>query len=292
MNKKIDLHIHSNFSEDADLSVNEIFDLAKRSLLSAIAITDHDSVDSIAEAKNISKNYSMEYIPGVEITTVFPIDGSQQHILGYFIDNKNIGLIDCLEKIAGFRKIIENERIEALRKLGFSLNENNIRQMTGERPSTAVAITNELLNNETNLNDPRLQVYLNGEKKDRRIYYFYQDYFTKKGPAYVQFQSVSTQEGIEIIKNAGGIPVIAHPIMLDKKEYLDTVKEMGIAGIEAVSTYHKENDVEFYLKYAKKNKLLITAGSDFHGPTAKPHIKLGMQDGMDYRYFEVLKNAL
>jgi 3',5'-nucleoside bisphosphate phosphatase len=291
MNKKIDLHIHSNFSEDADLSVNEIFSLAQESSISAISITDHDSIESVDKAEIISKNYSLEYIPGVEISTVFPIDNSQQHILGYFINNKDKGLSDCLENIAGYRKVIEKQRIEALRKLNFSLDENKIRQMTGNRPSTAVSIMTELFTNKANLNDQRLHVYLYGEKKDRKIYHFYKDYFTKNGLAYVPFKSISTQEGIEVIKNAGGIPVIAHPIMLNKKKYLNIIKEMGILGIEAVSTYHKQKDIEFYLKYAEKNKLLITAGSDFHGPTAKPHIKLGSQDGMDYSFFEKLKET-
>jgi 3',5'-nucleoside bisphosphate phosphatase len=291
MNKKIDLHIHSNFSEDADLSIDEIFNLAQESSISAISITDHDSIESIDKAKIISKNYSLEYITGVEISTVFPIDNSQQHILGYFINNKDKGLSDCLEKITGYRKEIEKLRIEALKKFNFSLDENKIRQMTGNRPSTAVSIMTELFTNKANLNDQRLYDYLYGEKKDRKIYHFYKDYFTKNGLAYVPFKSISTLEGIEVIKKAGGIPVIAHPIMLNKKKYLNIIKEMGILGIEAVSTYHKQKDIEFYLKYAKKNKLLITAGSDFHGPTAKPHIKLGSQDGMDYSFFEKLKET-
>jgi 3',5'-nucleoside bisphosphate phosphatase len=291
MNKKIDLHIHSNFSEDADLSVNEIFNLAQYSSISVISITDHDSIESIDKAKIILKNYSLEYIPGVELSTVFPIDNSQQHILGYFIDNKDKGLSNCLQKITGFRKEIEKQRIEALRKLNFSLDENKIRQMTGSRPSTAVSIMTELFTNKANINDKRLHVYLYGEKKDRKIYHFYKDYFTKNGLAYVPFKSISTQEGIEVIKMAGGIPVIAHPIMLNKKKYLNIIKEMGISGIEAVSTYHKQKDIEFYLKYAANNNLLVTAGSDFHGPTAKPHIILGNQDGMSYSFFEKLKDA-
>ncbi len=292
MIKKIDLHIHSNLSEDADLAVDEIFDLAERSSLSAISITDHDSVESIGKAKKISGKYSVEYVPGVEISTVFPIDKSQQHILGYFVNNTNKELIECLKKISGYRKVIEKQRTEALRNLGFSLDETNIRRMTGNRPSTAVAIMNELFTNKNNINDRRLHVYLHGEKKERRLYYFYKDYFTKQGPAYVQFQSISAQEGIDIINKAGGIPILAHPIMLEKKEYLDIIKEMGIAGIEAVSTYHNQKDIEFYLEYAEKNSLLATAGSDFHGPTAKPHIKLGSQEGMNYMYLEKLKNSL
>ncbi|MBN2401555.1 MAG: PHP domain-containing protein [Spirochaetes bacterium] len=290
MNKKIDLHIHSNFSEDADFSVNKIFNLAQKSSISAISITDHDSIESIGQADTITKNYSIEYVPGVELTTVFPLDNSQQHILGYYVNSTSRDLLNCLEKIAGYRKEIEKQRIEALKKLNFSLDENKIRQMTGKRPSTAVSIMNELFTNKANLNDQRLHVYLYGDKKGRKLYHFYKDYFTKNGMAYVPFQSISSQEGIEVIKISGGIPVIAHPIMLEKKKHLDVLKEMGIMGIEAVSTYHKPKDIKYYLKYAEKNKLLVTAGSDFHGPTAKPHIMLGSQSGMDYSFYEKLKN--
>ena len=289
MNKKIDLHIHSNFSEDADLSVDEIFFAAEKAQISTISITDHDSIESIEKAKIISKNYPFEYVPGVELSTVFPTDNSQQHILGYFIDNKNKNLCDCIKKIAVHRKEIERLRIKALKDLNFSLDENRIRKNTGNRPSTAVSIMTELFNNKDNLTDKRLHPYLHGDKKDKRIYHFYKDYFTKNGLAYVPFQSISTETGIEVIKKAGGIPVIAHPIILEDKKYLNILKEMGITGIEAVSTYHKQEDIDFYIKYAEKNNLLITAGSDFHGHTAKPHIKLGEQDGMLYSYFEKLK---
>ena len=289
MNKKIDLHIHSNFSEDADLSVDEIFLTSEKVLISAIAITDHDSIESVKTADAISNNFSLEYVPGVELSTVFPADNSQQHILGYFINNKNDGLTECIKKITDHRKEIEKLRIKALKDINFSLDENRIRQNTGNRPSTAVSIMTELLSNKDNLKDKRLYPYLHGDKKDKKIYHFYKDYFTKNGLAYVPFQSISTETGIEVIKKAGGIPVIAHPIMLENKKYLDTLKEMGIVGIEAVSTYHKNEDIDFYIKYAINNNLLITAGSDFHGPTAKPHIKLGEQDGMVYSYFEKLK---
>ncbi|MFH0977290.1 MAG: PHP domain-containing protein [Spirochaetota bacterium] len=290
MNKKIDLHIHSNFSEDADLSIEELFKQAMESSVSVIAITDHDSVKSIDIASNTSKRYQIEYIPGIEITTVFPVDNSQQHILGYYINNKDSELLRCLDKIAELRKKIARQRIEALRKLNFSLNEDNIWALTGDRPPTAVSIMTEIFSNKNNLNDKRLYDYLHGEKKDNKMGQFYKDYFTENGQAYVPFESVSTREGIEIIKKAGGVPIIAHPVFLKEKRYLDIILEMGIAGMEAISTYHKQEDVIFYSDYAVKNNLLITAGSDYHGPTAKPHIKLGKQDGMDYSYYEKLKD--
>ncbi len=290
--KTIDLHIHSNFSEDADFSIEEIFRLATGSSLSAISITDHDSIHSIDKANSVKNSYSIEYIPGVEITTVFPIDNSQQHILGYFVDNKDPNLLACLKNIVEYRKETAKDRIEALKKLNFFLDENRILKMTGERPIGPIAIINELLNNENNLKDKRLDIYFNGKKKNNKIGNFFNDYLKENGKAYVPFKSISTQEGIDIIKKAGGIPVLAHPIYVKNRNWLNTIKKMGIIGIEAVSTYHNPEDIAYYLEYATKNGLLITAGSDYHGPTAKPNIKLGPQEGqsgMNYEYFEALK---
>lgn len=291
MNKIIDLHIHSNFSEDADLSIEEIFNLAQKTSISAISITDHDSILSIDMAGEIAKNYpSIEYVPGFELTTVFPIDGSQQHILGYYINNNSPALLDCLEKIKISRIDMANKRIEAIQNLNFSLDEKRILEMTGDRPSTALSIMLELFNNENNLKDKRLHAYLYGEKRENKMAHFYKDYFSKNGPAYVPFELISCKEGIDVIKKAGGIAVIAHPIFLDKKEWLNDIAEMGIQGIEAISTYHDIEERTYYLNYAEKHKLLVTAGSDFHGPTAKPHIKLGDQEMMDYSYYEILRD--
>ncbi len=290
MEKATDLHIHSHFSEDADLSIEEIFKLAQESSISAISIADHDSIKSIEPAKTIQKKYPVEYIPGVEITTVLSADGSQQHILGYFVDDKNPVLLEALKKIGELRLIITQKRIDAIKNIDFVLDEDRIWNMAGGRPPSATSIMIELFRNEKNSNDKRLYDYLHGNKKESRISHFYRDYFTEGGPAYVPFQSISVKEGVDVIKSAGGIPVIAHPIFVKNKEWLDIITDSGIMGIEAVSTYHKKNDVEFYTKYAEEHNLIITSGSDFHGPTSKPHIKLGGQSDRNFRYFEDLKN--
>ena len=289
MPEKIDLHIHSNFSEDGDLSVEEIFRLAESKNISAIAITDHDSIQSITAAKSICGNYSLEYVPGVEITTVFSADGSQQHILGYFVDEKSTHLIEAISKIENYRINITHKRIEALKKIGFSLDEARIWKMADGRPPGATSITFEILENEKNQNDKRLSDYITGVKKEKRVLNFYRDFLTEGKPAYIPFQSLSVEEGASVIKKAGGIPVLAHPVFVKDRAWLDLITEAGILGIEAVSTYHEKADIEFFLEYAHKKNLLATAGSDFHGPTAKPNIKLGGQDGMDYEYYNKLK---
>ena len=288
MIKIIDLHIHSNFSEDADLSVDEIFRLASNSTLSAISITDHDSINSIGEAKKIKKKYNIEYIPGVEITTVFPVDGSQQHILGYFVDDKNPFLLEALNTIKESRILVTKKRINKLKKIGFALNEERVWEMAGERPPGATSIMLEIFKNEGNSDNEKLYEYLHGAKKNNRLSLFYREYLVDGKSAYIPFQSINVEDGVDVIKKAGGIPVLAHPKFLKKKEWLDVIRDYGIQGIEAISTYHTREDIKFYQDYAFKHDLIITAGSDFHGPTAKPKVKLGGIEGNDYSFFQKL----
>jgi len=290
MKKYIDLHIHSNFSEDADLPVEEIFILAQKLKISAISITDHDSIKSINNANSISNKYPVEYIPAVEITTILPQDGSQQHIIGYFVDENNSNLIEVLKKITGYRLLIAKKRIEALKNIGFFLNEEKIWKTSENRALTATSIMLEIFNNEKNLNNLQLHDFLYGNKKENKMSFFYKEFFMEGKLAYVPFQSISAKEAIEIIIKAGGIPVLAHPKFVKKREWLEIIKKYGIQGIEAISTYHNKEDVIFFIEFAKKNNLLITAGSDFHGPTSKPNVKIGGIEGNDYIYFEKLKD--
>lgn len=289
MAKTIDLHIHSCFSEDADLPVEEIFRVASENSISAISIADHDSIQSIEQAKILQCSFPLEYVPGVEITTVFSMDGSQQHILGYYIDDNSPELKEALKKIEEFRIEITRERIESFKNMGFSLNEERIWKMAEGRPPGATSIIYEILKNKNNKDDGRIEDYIHGEKKEGCILHFYKDFLTEGKPAYVPFRSLSVEEGIDVIKKSGGIAVLAHPKFVKDRDRLDIITNAGIEGIEAVSTYHDKDDIEFYKEYAAKKNLLITAGSDFHGPTAKPHIKLGAQQGMDYSYFERLR---
>ncbi len=289
MSKLIDLHIHSNYSEDADLSVDEIFRLASDLLLSAISITDHDSLESITAAKSISDGYSVEYVPGVELTTVFPEDGSQQHVLGYFVDENDTVLRSVLERIYNYRFSIARKRIEALKRIDFALRDDRIWELTADRPPTATSIMLEVFNNEKNSRDPRLRDYFYGKKVENRMSHFYREFLSEGGAAYVPFESISLKEGIDVIRRAGGISVLAHPVFIKRREWLDTVVDYGIEGIEAITTYHDQEDTRFFLEYAKRKNLLITAGSDFHGQTSKPQVKLGGIEGNDYKYLSLLK---
>lgn len=289
--KLIDLHVHSRHSEDGDLSVRELFRLAEASGINAISITDHDSVESVPEAMNLLGEFGVEFVPGVEVTTVFPSDGSQQHILGYFIDHGSRELQAALAKIRQFRDSVALRRIEAFRALGFILREEHVWSMSAGRAPTAASIMRAVLENRENAADGRLHEYLNGEKRDNRLTNFYRDYLTEGKPAYVPFESITTLEGIDAVKKADGIPVLAHPVFVKSEDRLDTIRRYGILGIEAISTYHAEKDMDYYQDYAKKHGLVATAGSDYHGPTSKPLVRLGGIQGNDYARLEDLRRA-
>jgi hypothetical protein len=289
--KTIDLHMHSRYSEDGDHSVDELFAIAREAGLSAISITDHDSLESIADCADASVQHGVEYVPGVEVSTVFPVDGSQQHILGYYIDETSERLVSALESIHACRIIVAKNRMKALHAIGFALDEDWVWETAGGRAPTATAIMRAVLENGENSSDPRLGDYIKGDKADNRLFHFYREYLLEGKPAHVPFESIPMAEGIDAIKSAGGVPVLAHPKFVRKREWLDIIRGYGIRGIEAISSYHEPEDIEFYLSYAQKTGLLVTAGSDFHGPTTKPRVAMGGVEGNDYRLLEKLRIA-
>ncbi len=287
--RAIDLHIHSSYSEDADYSVEEIFALAERAGLAALSITDHDSLESIAPAIEASKKYGIEYAPGIELTTVFPLDGSQQHILGYFVNGENPELARLIGEIHGFRLSVAEKRMEALRRVGFAIDKRRVREMVGGRAPAATSIIREAIDNPGNAKDPRLKEYHGGAWSDDRIIHFYREFFLEGKPAHVPFESVDTESGVRAIRQGGGVAVLAHPVFLKDRSRLDVIRDYGIRGIEAISSYHGAVDMEFFLSYAEENELLVTAGSDFHGPTTKPKVTVGGITGNDYALYERLK---
>ena len=290
--KLIDLHIHSTFSEDGELSIEEIFELAVANGIAAIAVTDHDSVQSIPVARELAQEYGVEHVPGVEVTTVLTDDGSQQHILGYYVDENNPDLLEALKKISAYRIDIAEKRISALKKAGFYIDENMVWEMAAGRAPTAASIMRAVLENPENKSEPRMEEYYSGSKKDNQLPQFYREYLSEGGAAYVPFKSIEVKDGIDVIRNAGGVPILAHPVFAKRETYLDHMVEMGIAGLEAISTYHKPEQVDYYKKYADSRGLLISAGSDFHGPVSKPKVKLGGIEGNTYDLLEKLKKVL
>jgi predicted metal-dependent phosphoesterase TrpH len=252
--KKTDLHIHTYFS-DGVFSPEKIVDTAVDVGLNAIAITDHDNILAYDVAQKHIKERGfqdkIEIIRGIEVNTLYK--NYEVHILGYFMDTTNSDFLELI-KTQQAARIKQTKEILALlsKKEGIKIKFEDIKKLVAEggsigRPHIAKAITNAGGTN--NIMDA------------------YSKYIHDDSPVYVQRKTVSPFDAVEIIYDAGGIPVIAHPHDLDIAEPL--IKELmnyGLRGIEAYHRKHSPACVEYFSSMAEELGLIVTGGSDFHTP--------------------------
>ena len=267
---KIDLHIHSTAS-DGTLSPLEILRLARQLNLGAIAITDHDTVAGSRDALALGMPAPPHFLTGVEISAApppsFSLSGSF-HILGYSIDTDDPVLNQTLIRLQQARKDRNPQILEILNDLGFKITLDEVRQEAGE----------------CQLGRPHIAQLMVKKGFVQSIDEAFDKYLAKGQIAYVDKYRISAARAIEIILNAGGIPVLAHPFLLqiqnDKalEDLVVTLMQMGLQGIEVYYPEHTPQQTALYAKIAKHHRLLITGGTDFHG-ALKPEIQMGSGTG-------------
>jgi predicted metal-dependent phosphoesterase TrpH len=276
--KYIDLHIHSTAS-DGSYSPAEVVHQAKEGGLAAIALTDHDTVDGLAEAVTAGEQLGVEVIPGVEISAQFP--GGTMHILGLFVNYHN-GLLDKRLAVLKQARIDRNPQIIAkLNALGIPVTMARVEGISGGgqvgRPHIARALMEA--------------GYVSSIQQAFDIYLRY------GGKAYVSKFRFPPAEALAMIREAQGIPVLAHPFTLGLgsaaalKNLILGLKDLGLAGLEVYYSEHTPEQEAMYLKLAQELDLLITGGSDYHGDN-KPEITLGSmpsQEKLSYNLVEALK---
>jgi len=285
-NVKIDLHIHSTAS-DGTLSPLEILDLAQSLNLGAISITDHDTIDGTKEALTIGVPPSLKFLTGVEISAhpppSFSFPGSF-HVLGYAININDYVLNQVLATLQEARKNRNPRIIELLNRMGIKLSLSEIRKEAGE----------------CQLGRPHIAQQMIKKGFVQSISEAFDKYLAKGSPAYVDKYRVDCDRAIEVILNAGGIPVLAHPVLLKIKndavleKLITRLKEMGLKGIEVFYPEHTPDLVARYTEIAKQHELLITGGTDFHGSN-KPGINMGSGRGnfsVPYKVYEQLITSL
>ena len=251
---KTDLHIHTYYS-DGVFSPEKIVDTAIDVGLQVIALTDHDNVLSYKVAKNHlkkeNKEDKLEIIQGVEINTLYK--NYEVHILGYFMNTQDDDFQNLLKTQQQARVKQTKEIISLLdKKEGIKIKFEDIVKQVAEggsigRPHIAKAITNA--------------------GGTSNVMEAYAKYIHDDSPVYVPRKTVTPQDAVEIIYDAGGIPVIAHPHDLDIAE--DLIKELmqyGLRGIEAYHRKHSPACVEYFSSMAEELGLIVTGGSDFHAP--------------------------
>lgn len=264
MNELIDLHVHTTAS-DGTMTPRELVFYAAAKGLKAVAVTDHDTVDGVAEALDAGKEAGIKVVPGVEIGVDYP---GEMHILGYFIDYKNPRLVEGLEKLRLFRENRNPQMVEKLREIGFDITMEEINDAAGGniigRPHFASVLVRK------------------GYVKDNKE--AFELYLAAGKPAYVKKDRLTPKEGIELITGAGGIPVLAHPKYLRVDEgrelghLINELKQYGLQGIEVYYSEHSIEETERFYRLAVANNLIITGGTDFHG-TNKADIEIGIGRG-------------
>lgn len=246
---RYDLHVHSNYS-DGTCSPQALIEHARKLGLAGIAITDHDTLDGLAAARHYvdANAIPLEFIPGIELNT--EAGASEVHILGYFIDYNHAEFKARLMEIRGQRQLRAQKIIHKLDELGLKISYEKVVSMAGSdligRPHVAMAMV------EAGFAENIGQAFT--------------DYLAKGKPAYVSRYKFLPQEAIGLIKAAGGIAVLAHPGLIEDQTQVQNIVEAGIDGLEVYYPQHSEQQIKNYLLLAREKDLLITGGSDYHGP--------------------------
>ena len=244
----LDLHSHTTFS-DGTLTPTALVAAAIAAGVKALAITDHDTLagwDEAVEAAQKPSGSELEVVPGVELSTVE--NGRSLHILGFY-PNRNLLEPPLQERIEGRRRRAQ-QMAEKLAELGYPIE---LPAMPGNmapgRPHLATALVNA------------------GHAATKRE--AFDRWLGDHGPAYVQYEKFSAAEGIQLLRDCGAVPVWAHPYLF-KGSTVDALMpqlvEAGLMGVEVYHPHHSPSDVRRLEEYCHRYGLLMTGGSDYHGP--------------------------
>lgn len=267
--KSADLHIHTYYS-DSSLSPKEVVEEASQRHLDCIAITDHDTIDGISPAREAALGYGIEVLAGIEFSS--QIHGKDVHILGYLFDHAD----PEITKMIG---LIQNSRIDRMRAMIGKLNDLGINNIDFEEVQVLV--------NSKSIGRPHLATVLMQKGWVRSRQEAFDKYLADGAPACVQNVYQSPAEAVELIKNAGGVAVLAHPMITKIDELIPELVRKGLDGLEAAYPNASRSIADFYKNLARKYDLIITGGSDSHG-NIKRNTWIGKMT-VDYEIVEQLK---
>ena len=268
---KIDLHTHTNYS-DGIFTPAELVEKAHKRGLDIISITDHDSINGIKEAVECAKDFGIEIIPGMEIST--DVDEKEVHLLAYFIDIENEELLKYLSFFRDERMHRAKRMVQKLRELGLKITMDDVidraKNCAIGRPH--IAYTMIELGLIKNYNEA------------------FEKYIGDYGPAFERKIHVSSQSALKLISDAGGLSFVAHPGYMKENLLLNLIKA-GIDGIECTHPSHNENQVQFYRGIVNQYCLLESGGSDFHGGKKMDEETLG-KFTLGQNQFEAMKKMI
>lgn len=266
-----DLHLHTTFS-DGTYSPEELAAEARRYNLVAVALTDHDTVEGCTRMRQACTGSNIEFIPASELTA--EINGIELHMLGYFLDVENPRLLREMARFQEGRQERIREIVARLRKMQVPLEEEEVFALANckspGRPHVARALIQRKVCSSL---DEAFERFL---KKNR--------------PAWVPKEKICATDALEMIHEAGGLAVLAHPGLARSEEAIPALIEAGMDGLECFHTRHSASASEYYVGVAEQHDLVVTGGSDCHGMNkGKPLIG---SIKLPYDYVRQLKQRL
>lgn len=268
----IDLHTHSTFS-DGTFTPSQLVKYAEEKGLKAFALTDHDTTEGVKEAKSIETN--VEVISGVEISTRY--DKKEIHIVGLYVNENDADLNKQLKYYREKRVTRNFEILEKLNSLGVDITIDDVKEScTGDVISRAhiakALVSKGFVGSYTEAFDRYL-----GDNKC----------------AYVPRETLNYEESMELITKAGGVPVLAHPLLYKMSDtnlenMMVKLRQKGLKAVEVYYSTHSNSDTQHIMAMANRVGLIYSGGSDFHGAT-KPKIDMGTGMGKLAVPYEILE---
>lgn len=273
----VDLHVHSAKS-DGSLSPSDLVSYAIKKGLTAFALTDHDTVDGIEEALNAAKGTDITVIPGIELSTEY--EGKDIHIVGLMIEKEEPAFRNKIQEFVHSRELRNQKMCQKLTEAGMPLA---YEELLKEFPNAVITRAHYA------------QILLK-KGYTKSLKEAFERYIGDHSPCFIPREKVTPEDGVKLILSAKGIPVLAHPIQYGMGDMrlqllIDRMKEAGLQALEAIYCTHSPSEEAQMKALAKKNGLLISGGSDFHG-NAKPNLEIGTGYGSLYIPKEVLDDLI
>ena len=263
-----DLHLHTDFSDGTE-TPERLVALAKQAGLSAMAITDHDNMDALAVAAPLTQREGIELIPGVEMSA--SAEGLEVHLLGFFLDAAHPGLRRHMEEQKVRRVGRIHQMVQQLQKIGVKIEADEVLRLAGHGTVGRPHVARTLLKHGYISTLPEA----------------FAKYIGPDNPGFVPGSPLPPAQIIRVILEAGGVPVLAHPIYLKRDELINQFVKDGLAGLEVYHSGHTPEVVRRYETIADRLHLLRSGGSDFHGDS-KEGLPVGAVK-VPYTLIEALK---
>ena len=274
MNSVIDLHTHSNCS-DGSMSPAELVRHASERGISAIALSDHDTIAGIDEALKAGELYGVEVVPAIEFSVQ---SDTETHILGFYIDHKSPLIQDALEKINSVRAQRTLNTCRKLQELGFDVS---MEEALAIAPSGIIGRAH-------------FARILAEKGYTQSVKEGFEKYLANGRPAYDGTQYLTAEDAVKLIDDLGGVSFVAHPHLIrlsdeELRNFLLRLKDCGLCGIEGYYNEYTPEMQEYFHSLANEMGLEISGGTDFHAKM-KPHIEIGIGQGNMSIPYSVLEN--